>query len=130
MENATIWYNGDTVDTSDDDGRFHFSVAEELERITMTVDATDGTNLTDTTQTLAVGKTATGVFSITVKLMEKAPAMEMNASEEIVATVNASNSNKSLGDLMIPAKSFYDENGEVYEVRFIVAMVIYFHRHV
>ena len=112
-----ILYQDEVVGTTSEDGRFTFTVTEELERITVTVKAPNGTNLTDTTQTLFVTKAATGAFFFELKLLEKAPMVMVNASEPIVVSANAMNSGKRLGDVVIPANVLFDEDGEPVEVR-------------
>ena len=119
VPDAMVFYNDSKIAVTDSKGKFNMTIASGVDRITISVDPPVGTNLTDTTQTLIVSQSSSGLFSMTIKLMERAPAIVVNASEDIVAVMNTTDNGTSVADIMIPARSFYDENGDLFEVHII-----------
>ena len=63
------------------------------------------------TQTLTISKGTNGVIPTTVKLLTKAPADEIDSTVPTLCPVTA-NSGVDMGNIDLPANSFYTESGE------------------
>ena len=116
VNGTEVWYNEQLVDISTLDGNFNFSIEGELDRIVITIKVRDGSNLADTTQTVAVEKTVEGVIFVTIRLLERGPSVQGNAKEEVTTPIYTSNTNSTLGDIVIPPDSFYLQDGHLFEV--------------
>ena len=110
VANVEVSFAGETVSTTDDEGLFNFTVTEELERISLTVTPPVGAGFIAVTQTLTISKGTSGVITTTVKLLTKAPADEINSTEASSCPVTSGG--VDMGNINIPANSFYTESGE------------------
>ena len=118
IPDTEIIFDKGAVDVTDQNGTFEFTIANKLERITITTRTPIGSGFIDTTKTVYPGPIAGGVHMIAFRLLSRPDPIKFEARDGVNSLL-ISNGNTSLGSISIPPNAIYDEDGNVFNVRII-----------
>ena len=115
VEKAIIYYNKTEVAETRSNGQFHFNVPEGTLRVSIAVKAPNASEYADGIGVLNLNEDADGVYYITIKLTKVKVLDPIDSKEDQTLMLESGNTEV---EVHIPKNSFYDDYGNLYQVRY------------
>ena len=116
LQNVQIYYNNTLVTSTASNGQFYFTVPEGARTLSITAKSPSRTEYADTTTVVHLEEDADGVFYVSLKLPSVNALPEIDSTTDQTIEINTEGGT-NLVDVNVPANSFYDEDGNLYQVK-------------